>query len=340
MDHYNTRTSTFLDLDTPMTKLSWFKIALMGVTVVPRLLLATVVMSGMALMSTVAMWGWDESEPLSPGRYRLIRLSRCCPVLTLKLLGVHVRVEGWENYLKAEKQGVKMLLFNHISYLDAFGLVGLTAASGVSKAANLKIPILGKCVKGLQSVNVPEKNRARKIGEENNNTQAISITDIIIKRLEDPRYPMICLAPEGTCGNGKCLLKFRTGGFVPGKPVLPVCIKYRHQHLNPAWTIINEPMHFLRLMCQFMNFMEVSFLPVYNPSEEEKKDPALFAENVRKLMGKHLDVPLVEEGVNEFHALLKSGIRTTYDGSEITAPPGVIDENGFANLTLALKKTQ
>lgn len=26
------------------------------------------------------------------------------------------------------------------------------------------------------------------------------------------------------------------------------------------------------------------FLPVYNPSEEEKKDPALYASNVRRVM--------------------------------------------------------
>lgn len=39
-----------------------------------------------------------------------------------------------------------------------------------------------------------------------------------------------------------------------------------------------------RLICQFITTMDMTFLPAYKPSEEEKKDPALFAENVRKLM--------------------------------------------------------
>lgn len=31
---------------------------------------------------------------------------------------------------------------------------------------------------------------------------------------------------------------------------------------------------------------EIEFLPVYRPSEEEKRDPKLFANNVRKVMAK------------------------------------------------------
>lgn len=56
---------------------------------------------------------------------------------------------------------------------------------------------------------------------------------------------MLCMAPEGTCGDGKCLLKFRTGGFLSGRPVLPVCLKYSKKNFNPAWGIINEPMSFV-----------------------------------------------------------------------------------------------
>lgn len=38
------------------------------------------------------------------------------------------------------------------------------------------------------------------------------------------------------------------------------------------------------LLSQFVNHIEVMRLPVYHPSEQEKEDPKLYAENVRKLM--------------------------------------------------------
>ncbi|KTF91834.1 hypothetical protein cypCar_00027034 [Cyprinus carpio] len=39
-------------------------------------------------------------------------------------------------------------------------------------------------------------------------------------------------------------------------------------------------------LCQLHNEFEIEYLPIYSPSEEEKKNPALFAHNVRRLMAK------------------------------------------------------
>lgn len=48
--------------------------------------------------------------------------------------------------------------------------------------------------------------------------------------------------------------------------------------------------HVILLLCQFVNYIEVKKLPVYHPSEEEKEDPKLYAENVRRLMA--CEVPI------------------------------------------------
>lgn len=45
---------------------------------------------------------------------------------------------------------------------------------------------------------------------------------------------------------------------------------------------------------------EIEFLPVYHPSEEEKTDPKLYANNVRKLMAKYLSIILILSLVNFF----------------------------------------
>ncbi len=44
---------------------------------------------------------------------------------------------------------------------------------------------------------------------------------------------------------------------------------------------------------------QIEYLPVYIPSESEKKDARLFADNVRSLMAKHLEVPTSEKRVED-----------------------------------------
>lgn len=38
------------------------------------------------------------------------------------------------------------------------------------------------------------------------------------------RFPLLMIAPEGTTKNLNVLLRFSTGAFVPGRPVLPVLL--------------------------------------------------------------------------------------------------------------------
>jgi lysophosphatidylcholine acyltransferase/lyso-PAF acetyltransferase len=42
-------------------------------------------------------------------------------------------------------------------------------------------------------------------------------------------------------------------------------------------------------LTQVQSSCEIEFLPVYNPSEEEKHDPKLYANNVRRLMAKYVE---------------------------------------------------
>lgn len=67
-------------------------------------------------------------------------------------------------------------------------------------------------------------------------------------RARDLRFPMLMMAPEGTCGDGRCVLEFKRGGFVPGVPVLPVLLRYDLTAHSPAWGITNLPAGFVRLV--------------------------------------------------------------------------------------------
>jgi len=79
---------------------------------------------------------------------------------------------------------------------------------------------------------------------------------------------------------------------VPGLPVKPVVFKYSTENFSPTWESCFFPWHFVRSLCQWYNFVEVICLPVYIPNEAEKKDPQLYANNVRKAMSEASGLPL------------------------------------------------
>ena len=234
-----------------------------------------------------------------------------------------------------------------VSWADAPLVMRLAAASGVSRASNKDIPLIGTCIRAFQNIYVERAGEGGNKKEKKNSSSSSStpsssssgVTAAIQARVRgDPNWPNLILAPEGTCGDGKCLLRFRTGAFVPGAPVLPILLKYENKHFNPAWGIVaDERIHFVRALCQFRKRVDVLVLPVYYPSEEEKKDPALFASNVRKACGAALGVPLRDDqGYEEFAALLKARVSVSADGRRVVAPAGVVDEEtGLADLTRA-----
>ena len=44
------------------------------------------------------------------------------------------------------------------------------------------------------------------------------------------------------------------------------------------------------------------------------------------------------QGVKHYAALLRAGVRVSLDGQRVYAPPGVIDADGFADLTTNARK--
>jgi len=338
-------------------------------------------------MSALAAWGWPETKPLSrPRRLLTVAASKLAGVV-LWSLGFSVRVRGREHLkraLRAKGQDRPILIFNHVSWADAPLVMCLAAASGVSRASNKDIPLIGTCIRAFQNIYVEragegggkkkeEKEKEKKgngggggrdgngngkekekkgVGSSEASSSSASssapsssssgVTAAIQARVRgDPDWPNLILAPEGTCGDGKCLLRFRTGAFVPGAPVLPILLKYENRNFNPAWGIVaDERIHFIRALCQFRKRVDVLVLPPYRPSEAERKDPALFAANVRKTCAEALGVPLRDDqGYEEFAALLKAGVSVSADGRRVVAPEGVVDEaTGLADLTRAARE--
>jgi hypothetical protein len=71
-------------------------------------------------------------------------------------------------------------------------------------------------------------------------------------------------------------------------------LKYKADCFSPAWESCFFPYHLARSLMQFANCVEVIYLPVYIPNEQEKNDPMLYANNVRKAMSEASGIPVCD----------------------------------------------
>lgn len=194
------------------------------------------------------------------------------------------------------------IICNHVSYLDILYHMSSSFSSFVAKRSVAKLPLVGLISKCLGCVFVQRESKS-------SDFKGVSgvVTERVCKAHQDKSAPMMMLFPEGTTTNGDYLLPFKTGAFLARVPVLPVILRYPYKRFSPAWDSIAGARHVVLLLCQFVNHIEVTRLPVYYPSQEEKDDPKLYASNVRRLMAKEGNLIMSDIGLAEkrvYHAAL------------------------------------
>lgn len=204
----------------------------------------------------------------------------------------------------------------HMNMVDPFIIAAAfpPLLSAVGKAEVLDMPFMCHFGVAAQGIFVDRRNpESRRACKE------------AIARRADPSWrgmPLL-IFPEGTTTNGKVLIQFKLGPFSPGQPVQPVLLKYRCKNFDFAWAGKNSNLGLciLRMMWQFANYCTVIILDTHQPSEEEVKDPVLFASNVRAKMAKELGVPATEHSYDDvwFGAdAVKANIRQDFEVGEIS----------------------
>uniref|UniRef100_A0A7N0V5Y1 Phospholipid/glycerol acyltransferase domain-containing protein n=1 Tax=Kalanchoe fedtschenkoi TaxID=63787 RepID=A0A7N0V5Y1_KALFE len=251
------------------------------------------------------MGGWRRAVVVGTGRF----LSRAILfVFGFYWIDVTVVVNQDET-ADTRNQGEKCkrpgaIISNHVSYLDILYHMSSAFPSFVAKRSVAKLPLVGLISKCLGCVFVQRESKS-------SNFKGVSgvVTERVRKAHQNKDSPMMMLFPEGTTTNGDYLLPFKTGAFLSKAPVLPVILRYPYRRFSPAWDTISGARHIFLLLCQFVNYIEVKELPVYYPSEEEKENPKLYAENVRNLMAKEGNLTLSDIGLAEkrvYHAALSA----------------------------------
>jgi len=211
-----------------------------------------------------------------------------------------VQNEGKDESEERERPGA--IVSNHVSYIDILYHMSSFFPSFVAKRSVAKLPLVGLISKCLGCVYVQRESKS-------SDFKGVSgvVTERIKEAHQNKSAPMMMLFPEGTTTNGDYLLPFKTGAFLPKAPVLPVILRYPYRRFSPAWDSISGVRHVIFLLCQFVNHLEVIQLPIYHPSEQEKDDPKLYANNLRRLMASEGNLIVSDIGLPEkriYHAAL------------------------------------
>ncbi|KAJ8273141.1 hypothetical protein GJAV_G00097960 [Gymnothorax javanicus] len=282
------------------TSMQKAKIAVMSLTLFPiRLFFAAFMMLLAWPFAFVATVGRSDQvvEPLCWWR-RLVDLALKAIMRVMWFAGgFHwITVKGRQ---ALPSEAPILTLAPHSSYFDAIP-VTMTMASIVMKAESKDIPVWGTLIKFIRPVFVSRSDQ---------DSRRKTVEEIKRRAHSGGEWPQIMIFPEGTCTNRSCLITFKPGAFIPAVPVQPVVLRYPNEMDTITWTW-QGPGAFKILwltLCQLHNVVEIEFLPIYKPSEEEKKNPALFANNVRRLMAKALEVPVTDYSFEDCQLAMAEG---------------------------------
>ncbi|XP_028969345.1 lysophosphatidylcholine acyltransferase 1 isoform X1 [Esox lucius] len=286
--------------DLRFTPLEKVKIALMTVTVFPiRLVLAVFMMLLAWPLAFIASVGRNEMqvEPQSLWRKFVDVALKTIMRLMWFAGGFHWMTVKGRQAIPAEAP--ILTLGPHSSYFDAIP-VTMSMASIVMKAESKDIPVWGTLIKYIRPVFVSRSDQ---------DSRKKTVEEIKRRAQSGGEWPQIMIFPEGTCTNRSCLITFKPGAFIPAVPVQPVVIKYPNKLDTITWTW-QGPGAFKILwltLCQLHNQFIIEFLPIYTPSEEEKQNPALFAQNVRRQMAKALDIPVTDYSFEDCQLAMAEG---------------------------------
>ncbi|XP_063054410.1 lysophosphatidylcholine acyltransferase 1 [Engraulis encrasicolus] len=286
--------------DLRFTPLQKAQIAVMTVTLFPvRLLMAAFMMLLAWPFAFLATMGRSETavEPQTLWRRFVDLALRVIMRVMWFSGGFHwMRVKGRP---ASPSEAPILTLAPHSSYFDAIPVTN-TMASIVMKRESKDIPLWGTLIKFIRPVFVSRSDQ---------DSRRKTVEEIKRRAQSGGEWPQIMIFPEGTCTNRSCLITFKPGAFIPAVPVQPVVIRYPNKLDSITWTW-QGPGAFKILwltLCQLHNDFVIEYLPTYTPSEEEKKNPALFAQNVRRIMAKALDVPITDYTLEDCQLAMAEG---------------------------------
>lgn len=263
-------TETALHYDTPLSRSNYeqLKVVLMSLSGLATLRL------GMAFASFACV-----ALALNLAA-RVGRSARLGPTLREPIvsaaLGFARLVLWWLGFFAVDTRGhiargheARILVANHVQPVEVLLLFAAARCpSFVTRIENNSLPLFA---------GVAHVSRAIVVDRELRTSRERTLREIG-ERATEPGGPQLMVFPEGTCNNQHALFRFNRGAFCPGLPVQPVLFHYLYARFNPCLTGEAAGGHELpglmwRTACQLVSRIEVKYLPVDAPSEQERADP-------------------------------------------------------------------
>ncbi|KAL9258727.1 Lysophospholipid acyltransferase LPEAT2-like protein [Drosera capensis] len=237
----------------------WVKIVVCLPLVLLRLVLFGVSLFVGYLAAVVAINGWKETErPMDRWRCGVMWVTRVCARGVLFSWGYHwIKRRG-----RPAPRGIApIVVSNHASFVEPIFFFYEIFPTIVASDSHDSVPLVGTIIRAMQVIYVNRSSAASR-------KHAI---DEIKRKASCDRFPRVLLFPEGTTTNGRALLSFQLGAFLPGYPIQPVTVHYPFVHFDQSWGNISLPKLMFRMLTQFHNFMEVEYLPVIRPLENQEE---------------------------------------------------------------------
>ncbi|CAN1332428.1 Lysophospholipid acyltransferase LPEAT2 [Linum perenne] len=254
------------------------KILILLPVVVLRLLLFGLSLAVGYVATKLAILGWnDRHNPMPLWRSRLMWVTRFCTRGILFAFGYQwIRRRG----KPAPRDIAPIVVSNHVSYVDPIFYFYEMCPTIVASESHDALPVVGTIIRAMQVIYV---NRFSQPSRKN-------AVNEIKRKASCGRFPRVLLFPEGTTSNGRALLSFQLGAFIPNYAIQPVIVRYPHVHFDQSWGNISLVMLMFRMFTQFHNFFEVEYLPIVSPLDNCKENPVHFAKRTSTAMASALNV--------------------------------------------------
>ncbi|XP_076954531.1 lysophospholipid acyltransferase LPEAT2-like [Bidens hawaiensis] len=272
----------------------WIKVVLCVPIALVRLLLFGLCLLIGYVATKTALEGWkDKQNPMPKWRCRVMWITRMCTRGILFSFGYH-----WINRKgkPAPREIAPILVSNHVSYIDPIFYFYELFPTIVASESHDSMPFVGTIIRAMQVIYVnrfSHQSRKHAVNE-------------IKRKASSDKFPRLLLFPEGTTTNGRSLISFQHGAFIPGYPIQPIVVRYPHVHFDQSWGHISLGKLMFRMFTQFHNFMEIEYLPIVSPSEFDKESAIRFAQKTGRAMARALNVVQTSHSFVDYLILSKA----------------------------------
>ena len=223
----------------------------------------------------------------------------------------HIEVKGKENIDERQEPAI-VIAAPHTTFFDPIMMFALNELpTGISRIENIEISILGNVTKYFVPISVtrsdPDSRKAtidaikKRIWQREKYYQKLERGENVEDDPDALNWPTLFSFPEGSVSNGKYLMNFKYGAFIPGLTVQPITVKHFNRMHTLTWTWIGPSLFKILwlTLCQFQTTTVITILPSYTPSAQEKSDAKLFAKNVQAVLAESLGVEAIDVDFND-----------------------------------------